>query len=1143
MTAERTRRMSLSSQITEEQVSNYLKRNTDFLLRWLSDNTTKEIVELFAKKLKDKNWDDDPVSAIRGKKLVRTTSPSSLTASFPSTARNSITSNIFRRYLDGDRTRKPAPRKDRKSLQRMSEEELFMELIRDIASELDVNLLCHKILQNVSYLTNSDRGSLFLVRGSRDNKHLVSKLFDVTETSTLEDVIHTERNEIKVPFGKGIVGLVAQSGKPINIKDAYEDPRFNQEIDRQTGYRTHSILSMPIVNYEGEVIGVAQIINKISGNHEFTQQDEDLFRKYLIFCGIGLTNAQLFEMSVNEFKRNQLLLHLARGIFQEQTNLEKLVQKIMLDAQDLLKCEKCCVYLLEDTCERDVWTAILLSAHEEKCEDAATYNQSETEPRRISPAPVNIKPKAPEEVVFSKCFDLGARDGTVTVPSASVLASSNTAFIAKFVVTTGEPVKVADLEADERFGTGPFVDTNGNPIKSVLCMPIHNSEKHIIGVTQLINKVSGEPFNDNDVNIIEAFSIFTGLGIHNCQMYENACQLMAKQSVALEVLSFHATAHTEEANALYQNSEIPSAEKLRLYTFDFDDMIMDDDHTLKACVRMFMEADIINTFKLPMEVACRWLCTVKKNYRPVTYHNWRHAFNVCQTMFTMLFTGELRPMFEDLEVFTLLAACLCHDLDHRGTNNAFQVKVASPLAMLYSTSVLEHHHFDHCIMILNSEGNNIFQSLSPDEYRRAIKLLEHAILSTDLALYFKKRGDFKKLVESGERTFSEAPKRDLLRAMMMTACDVAAITKPWKIQQEIAQLVTAEFFEQGDIERHQLGEQPIPMMDRNKKDELPKMQVGFIDAICAPVYKLFAVMTDKLDPLYKGCETNREKWQQMSAQKDKSSDEEEQKQQQQQPQKQPDKEEKPAKKEPEDVAVSSQGEPEQGSGSQQVGPPGADRDQDAHSHQDVAKDQGGPASHQDIATPHHGQDREQEGQPPVTAASPNTTTTTNATTTLPSATTSDTAQPQSTPMQPPPRHVNGESHSAPTLVTSPKDSEARLSRSASSPRNANNSSTPSTPPPSPSQPKEKKEEKPHVQSQAGVKDTAGVQPSKTHHQNGSNAVKQGGPKHGDGDPHNHITEHAQDPQQPRGKRKTHAQAHAQATNDKTTKKSGVCLVS
>ena len=57
-------------------------------------------------------------------------------------------------------------------------------------------------------------------------------------------------------------------------------------------------------------------------------------------------------------------------------------------------------------------------------------------------------------------------------------------------------------------------------------------------------------------------------------------------------------------------------------------------------------------------------------------------------------------------------ACLCHDLDHRGTNNAFQSKVESPLAILYSTSTMEHHHFDQCVMILSSEGNNIFQVCS-----------------------------------------------------------------------------------------------------------------------------------------------------------------------------------------------------------------------------------------------------------------------------------------------------------------------------------------------------------------------------------------------------------------------------------------------
>lgn len=78
-------------------------------------------------------------------------------------------------------------------------------------------------------------------------------------------------------------------------------------------------------------------------------------------------------------------------------------------------------------------------------------------------------------------------------------------------------------------------------------------------------------------------------------------------------------------------------------------------------------------------------------------------------MFAMLKTGKMERFMSDLEILGLLVACLCHDLDHRGTNNAFQTKTESPLAVLYSTSTMEHHHFDQCVMILNSESNNIFQ--------------------------------------------------------------------------------------------------------------------------------------------------------------------------------------------------------------------------------------------------------------------------------------------------------------------------------------------------------------------------------------------------------------------------------------------------
>lgn len=63
---------------------------------------------------------------------------------------------------------------------------------------------------------------------------------------------------------------------------------------------------MPIKDYSGDVIGVAQVVNKLGGESQFTAQDEKIFKSYLQFCGIGLRNAQLYEKSQLEIKRNQV---------------------------------------------------------------------------------------------------------------------------------------------------------------------------------------------------------------------------------------------------------------------------------------------------------------------------------------------------------------------------------------------------------------------------------------------------------------------------------------------------------------------------------------------------------------------------------------------------------------------------------------------------------------------------------------------------------------------------------------------------------------------------------------------------------------------------------------------------------------------
>jgi dual 3',5'-cyclic-AMP and -GMP phosphodiesterase 11 len=94
------------------------------------------------------------------------------------------------------------------------------------------------------------------------------------------------------------------------------------------------------------------------------------------------------------------------------------------------------------------------------------------------------------------------------------------------------------------------------------------------------------------------------------------------------------------------------------------------------------------------------------------------------------------------------------------------------------------------------------------------------------------------------KLWTDEENRSLLRAMTMTVCDLSAITKPWEIEKRVADLVSSEFFEQGDMERQELNITPIDIMNREKEDQLPIMQVGFIDSICLPIYEVSALGID-----------------------------------------------------------------------------------------------------------------------------------------------------------------------------------------------------------------------------------------------------------------------------------------------------------
>jgi putative ABC transport system ATP-binding protein len=167
-------------------------------------------------------------------------------------------------------------------------ENQFEDLLREITEESQRFLEATSLASNVAFrsmleqglfaftrklggLLNAERSSLFLVEGD----FLVLKVADSLQ----------ELGEIRFPVGSGIAGAVAQTGQAIRIDDAYADPRFNRDVDRQTGFRTRSIISLPVKNRDGKVFAVAQLLNRRDGK-PFDALDEERFTTFIQSIGI-----------------------------------------------------------------------------------------------------------------------------------------------------------------------------------------------------------------------------------------------------------------------------------------------------------------------------------------------------------------------------------------------------------------------------------------------------------------------------------------------------------------------------------------------------------------------------------------------------------------------------------------------------------------------------------------------------------------------------------------------------------------------------------------------------------------------------------------------------------------------------------------
>ncbi len=184
----------------------------------------------------------------------------------------------------------------------------LQEISSALGATIQLDELLVLIMEKITKLMEAERSSLFLI--DEETGELWSKV-----SQGIVD------QEIRLEPGEGIAGWVAQTGKSLNVSDAYRDPRFNPEFDAETGYRTESILCQPVRNQEGEIIGVVEVLNARSGG--FDAADENLLSAIASQAAIAIENIELY---MSALKTNHELRETKRELEKKVAELDLLYE-------------------------------------------------------------------------------------------------------------------------------------------------------------------------------------------------------------------------------------------------------------------------------------------------------------------------------------------------------------------------------------------------------------------------------------------------------------------------------------------------------------------------------------------------------------------------------------------------------------------------------------------------------------------------------------------------------------------------------------------------------------------------------------------------------------------------------------------------
>uniref|UniRef100_A0A673W6L5 Phosphodiesterase n=1 Tax=Salmo trutta TaxID=8032 RepID=A0A673W6L5_SALTR len=266
----------------------------------------------------------------------------------------------------------------------------------------------------------------------------------------------------------------------------------------------------------------------------------------------------------------------------------------------------------------------------------------------------------------------------------------------------------------------------------------------------------------------------------------------------------------------------------------FDVWHWEHNEMLSCLEYMYHDLGLVKEFNMNPITLKRWLLGIQENYRSNPFHNFRHCFCVSQMMYGMINLCNLPEKMTLTDMGILMTAAVCHDLDHPGYNNTYQINARTELAVRYNDiSPLENHHCAVAFQILSLPECNIFANVELEAYKQIRQAIITLILATDMARHGEILDSFKHKVDSFDFTNEEHV--TCLKMVLIKCCDISNEVRPTEVAEPWVDCLLEEYFMQSDREKTE-GLPVAPFMDRDKVTK-PTAQIGFIKFVLIPMFE------------------------------------------------------------------------------------------------------------------------------------------------------------------------------------------------------------------------------------------------------------------------------------------------------------------